>query len=978
MKLKTGLLLLLITLTTGIYADEMELRYKELREVFEAREKYTQDKLKQYLQDYPYTTYESEVQLMLGVLQTEKGRYKQALKTFNNVQWKDLARDDQPLFYFYRGYAFLKQGNMDQALICFKTIKDSRNPFTMQGKYYYAYTLYVKGDYKSALPYFLEIEDTEQYKNVVPYYIVQIYYADKNYDEVYTRAETLLKNNANSEYNGELHRILGEIYFAKEDYEKAVTHFRDYETFCTGQKTSPLREDTYLLGVAEYNQQQYDDAVKTLKRVKQQNDSISESTCLHLAHSYLKSGDTEKAKLAYAAAAKFNISPKVREEAMYNYALCTYENSTALGESIKAFNDFLKEYPNTEHANDAYRLLAKVYMSSKNYRAALDAVNAMPVQTAKVHEIRQYLRYQIGVDCFLQGKMKEAEKWMTEVIDNDTTNSVYKTDAYYYLAEANYRMRKYEDSYNHINTFLRQSDNTSYNLPQARYLQGYSLFSLKQYAEAEVAFRYFLAENNAPEQLKADALNRIGDCCFNNRAFADAVKAYRQVIDMKAAGADYATFQTGYALGLMRKYNEKAAMMEQLVTQYPKSDYADDALYETARASQQENNSEQAIDAYQRLIKNYPNSNLARKSALELAMTYRNSGQTDKALEAFRNTINSYPGTEEAYSALDALEQIYVENNRLSEYLDYAKQLSRMNMKVSNQEDSLTYVTAELQYMLGNYPEAAAGLATYISQFCPGGRYCASAAWYAADCHYRLGNNDEAIALYRGLAETPGNAYKEETATRLAELLYEKKDYTEAREAFRRMRALAAQEKERNTADLGILRCSYFLGDDDTTIEVATVLINNEDIADNVKEEAQYNRAKAFYRKEEYGRAAVDFSPLSKNVRVVTGAESAYLLALCYYNLGALDSSESEIMTFASQRTQHQYWLAKALILLADINIQRGDMFQAKQYLLSLQENYKDTNDDIQSIIKEKLEQINKAEQPAAEENNEQEEEEEL
>ena len=42
-------------------------------------------------------------------------------------------------------------------------------------------------------------------------------------------------------------------------------------------------------------------------------------------------------------------------------------------------------------------------------------------------------------------------------------------------------------------------------------------------------------------------------------------------------------------------------------------------------------------------------------------------------------------------------------------------------------EDSLTYVTAELQYMLGNYKEAAAGLATYITRYCNGGRYCTNA-----------------------------------------------------------------------------------------------------------------------------------------------------------------------------------------------------------------------------------------------------------
>jgi TolA-binding protein len=807
----------------------------------------------------------------------------------------------------------------------------------------------------------------------VPYYIVQIYYAQQNYEEVAARADELLKNNPDNGNNAEIHRILGEMAFAKEDYQTAAEHLKLYELSFTDKKILPLREDLYLLGVAEYKLEDYAEAVTTLKKVKQENDSISESTCLHLGHAYTKTNDFEKAKLAYSAAMNFRISPAVREEAMYNYALCTYQNNTALGESIKAFNDFLQEYPDTKHAEDAYRLLATVYMDSKNYRAALEAVNAIPTQTQKLREIKQYLRYQIGVDAFLQGKMQETVELMTEVIDNEPNTSVYKTDAYYYRAEAEYRLHQYELCYNDLRAFLAQPDNRSGNRNMACYLMGYALFSLKQYSEAEVEFRRFVETADRQQPVYADALNRIGDCCFNNRAFSEAAAAYGKVVELKTAGADYAMFQLGYVQGLQRRYADKVKTMESLVEAYPKSDYADDALYEIARANLQDEDNEKAINAYQRLITDYPNSNFARKSSLEMAMTYRNMRRTDEAVDAFKQTISLYPGTDEAYTALEALEQIFVETNRVTEYLAYTRQLGKTNMKVSNQEDSLTYVTAELQYMLGNYKEAAAGLATYMGRFCSGGRYCTMAAWYSADCHYRMGNNNEAIETYKTLLETPGNPYMEETCTRLAELQYDKKDYAGARESFYRMRTLATQQKNRTAADLGVLRCSYFLNDDTATVSVATRLIESSETADNVRDEALYNRGKAYYRAGQFGQAAVDFSPLSKNVRVVTGAEAAYLLADCYFRLGALDSSESEIMRFAGQKTQHQYWLAKSLILLSDINVRRNELFQARQYLLSLQSNYK-ADDDIQAVITDKLAQIDKLENPETEQNEQEEE----
>lgn len=72
--------------------------------------------------------------------------------------------------------------------------------------------------------------------------------------------------------------------------------------------------------------------------------------------------------------------------------------------------------------------------------------------------------------------------------------------------------------------------------------------------------------------------------------------------------------------------------------------------------------------------------------------------------------------------------------------------------------------------------------------------------------------------------------------------------------------------------------------------------------------------------------------------------------------------AEQEVMSFMQMQTTQQYWLAKSMILLADINLQRNDSFQAKQYLLALQANYKQT-DDIQSIVAEKLSALDEKEE---------------
>ena len=71
--------------------------------------------------------------------------------------------------------------------------------------------------------------------------------------------------------------------------------------------------------------------------------------------------------------------------------------------------------------------------------------------------------------------------------------------------------------------------------------------------------------------------------------------------------------------------------------------------------------------------------------------------------------------------------------------------------------------------------------------------------------------------------------------------------------------------------------------------------------------------------------------------------------------------------------TQQQYWLARALVLLSDINRERGEYFQARQYLLVLQQNYTKKGDDIPNLIKDRIAKLDALEAPAVNPENEEE-----
>lgn len=962
--MKKIIIAILICLSTcAIYAQEYATDFVELQELFQNRAKSTPDHIKAYMDKYPYNPYSDEIQLMLGVLEVEKNNFDKAKNILSKVDTKNLSRSSESTLSFYKGYALVNLNEYEQALTILRPLKKKQNPYSMQATYYMGYCYYQQQLYPQALSEFLTLDESGNYSKIVPYYIVQIYYAIGQHDKVYELAEKLLRNYPDNDYNDELHRLVGEIYYQKGIYTDAVRHLKAYHELRKSKKKDIVRNDLYLLGISCYKEKQYNEAINYLKQVKQTPaDSIAESTCLHLGHSYLRENDLEKAKLSYAAAIEFKINNQLREEAMYNYVQVTYLQNSALGENITAFKNFINQYPKSRYIDKVYSLMADMYLNNKNYIAAVDALMEIQQPNDKIRQTLQYLRYQIAADAFQQDDIQQTLHWCNEVINAPEKSSIYKTDAYYLKAEAEYNSGDYNQVLKTLAEYSAQPNyNESSNKINAQYLKAYAYFNNKQYESANKQFEEYLANIQSNHATYTDVLNRRGDCYFHQRKFEEAHALYLQVATIGKTGADYAMMQQGYALGLMHKYEQKIQTLEKFVKLYPNSDFGDDALYEMARANLQLEKYDAAITVYKKLLKKYNNSTYGAKASLELGMTYRSLKLNTEAIDAFKQTLSKYPNTSEAYSALDGMEQIYVETNNVAEYIAYTKTLDKMNIKSTTQEDSLIYVTAELQYMMQNYEQAAAGLTTYLTRFCPGGRYCVNAMHYAANSYYLLEQHEQAKEQYMELAKIDGNPYMEKACMRVAEICYDQKDYSTALTYFERMHTVASDRNMALTALLGMMRCSHNIQNNNATIKHATSMLDLENINNATKNEALYYRAGAYFDNKQYTEAIADYTLLAKDVRSAWGAEAKYRLAECHYKLGATDMAEQEIMSFTTMQTTHQYWLAKSLILLADINVDNNDLFQAKQYLLALQNNYKQS-DDIAQIIASKLERITQLE----------------
>jgi TolA-binding protein len=913
--------------------------------------------LKDFLDVYPASRHADEVNFLIGSAHFGQGEYQKAIFWFNESNIDMLSPEQQEAYCFRLAYSLLQIGDMEKARGYFARIEQIGTKYREASTYYVAYIDYATGKYNNALVEFTRLKDLPDYKERSLYYITQIYFIQNKYEKVISEGKELLASYPDSENNSEVYRIMGNAYYHLGNEDQAINMLSKY----VSSTDSPLRGDLYILGVCYYNKGNYSSAVNALGRTVRENDALSQNAYLYLGQSYLKLKDKNNARMAFEAAATSSFDKQVKEAAMYNYALLIHETAfTGFGESVTIFEDFLNDFPNSKYADKVNDYLVEVYLTTKNYQAALNSIDKIKHPSTKILEAKQDILFQLGTQAFTNMELDKAVDLFSRAISLGAYNLESRNDAYFWRGESYYRQGEYNKAISDYRTYLnntRQRNTDMYAL--AHYNLGYSYFKLKEYGEALNRFRQYVnLESNQQTPAYADAYNRIGDCLFHNRQFAMAEENYTRAAQLQPSAGDYSVYQKGFLLGLQKDYKGKISVMDRLIREFPESQYVDDALFEKGRSYVLLDNNQAAAASFEQLMRDFPQSSLARKAGVQLGLIYFNDNQPEKAADAYKSVISNYPGSEEAKVALQDLKSVYIELNDINSFAAYANSLGgNVRFEVSEQ-DSLTYLAAEKLFMRGDNEGARRSLTNYLQTF-PQGAFSSNANFYLASIAFAKKDLEEAKRLFSLVLESGDTKFREESWARKAEIEYLDKDYAAAMESFKHLQAVAENPENKEAAKLGLMRCAELIGQPQEALLAANDLLKEPKLSPEIMSEARYVRAKAYISLKQENKALADLKEISKDTRTIHGAEAKYLLAQLYYDNKDDKNAETVLMNFIENGTPHQYWLARGFILLADIYIRQGDDFQARQYLTSLQNNYKG-DDEIAAMIEDRLGKLKK------------------
>ncbi|MCC8170777.1 MAG: tetratricopeptide repeat protein [Parabacteroides sp.] len=915
------------------------------------------ERLEEYLEKYPDSRHADEINFFLGSAYFAAGDYPEAISYFNRTDLDMLSPEQQEACSFRWAYSLLQTGKFQQARRYFSLLGRIGRTYNQAAAYYIAYIDYATGDYDNALVGFGRLKENPEYRERALYYMAQIYFMQDKFDKVISAGEALLKTYPKSENNAEIYRITGNSYYHSGNRAQAMAMLDKY----VSSTDHPLRGDLYILGVCYFDEGRYKKAVEYLGRTVGPDDAQTQSAYLYLGQAYLHLGDKNNARMAFENAAKAPFDSKIREIALYNYALLLHEtNFTGFGESVTAFETFLNDYPRSAYADKANDYLVEVYLTTKNYRSALASIEKIKHPDIKILSAKQDILFQLGTQAFTNSAFQEAIGLFNRAIELGSYNTQARNDAYFWRGEAYYRLGDYEKAASDYQAYLNNVRGTRSDMHALAYYNlGYAYFKLKDYSRALNSFRQYTQEEaNQKNPSLADAYNRIGDCLFYNRQFAQAEENYSRAASLQPSAGDYAVYQKAYVQGLQKDYPGKIALLDRLVREFPSSPYVDDALYEKGRAYVLLENTPAAVQSFASLIERFPQSSLSRKAGVQLGLLYYNDNQPEKAVAAYKQVIAAYPGSEEAKIALQDLKSVYIDLNDVGSYAAYANSLGGNVRFETSEQDSLTYLAAEKLFMRGDNEGARRSLANYLQTF-PQGAFSPNANYYLASIAFNRKEYAEAERLFTLVLESGDTKFREESLARKAEIAYLQKDYGAALAAFTQLQAVAEDPANREAAWVGIMRSAGFAGKPEEVLVAAGELLKNAKLSPELSNEARYMRAKAYTELKEPGKAASDWLVLSKDTRTARGAEAKYLLAQWYFDSNETEKAEKELMNFIENGTPHAYWLARGFILLADIYISKGDDFQARQYLVSLQNNYKG-DDDIAGMIKNRLGKLKK------------------
>ena len=906
-----------------------------------------------YNNRYPENINKAVISFKIANFFFQKEDFENAVIWYANTPLNAVEKDRKDELLFKHGYSAFQLDDRVTALNAFRDVKDGTSQYASPSLYFFSHLSYLSGALQVALEGFEKLKVDPNYSGVVPYYIIQIYHRQMRFQNVVDYAPTVLDSTSLTEIS-DVYHLLGDAYYKLNQFKEAAKYLEIYY-----QKAKTTRVDDYQIAYSLYRNEEYDKAIKYFDRVARVDDSLGQIAMYQIADSYQKLNKLLPARSAFYRASEMKTLEKVQEDALYNFAVLSFKvDINPYDESVKAFENYLRKYPESSRKQDIYQCLVNVYSNTSNYSKALESLDKLPSKDTKLKALYQIIAYNYGVELFQKARYEEA-------ITNFALVNKYAIDpqlvalAKYWRADAFYRLKKYTESIAEYKLFLGSpASNSLEEKNDAYYNLGYAYWNKELYNDALDALQIYLQGNPKNKEKKVDACLKLADGYYTSKQNALAIKYYKETIDLKSDLSDRASYYLAKSYGYNGQLQLKIKALLTLIEDYKDSKYIMNGVYELAKSYKSGSEYDPALVYFRKYLADYPQSPLLIDCQLEIADIHYKQWNYAQAELDFKQLLLEHDNVRDVCAAaVKGLMDVYIAQKKPEKASDLADQYPCANVS-PDEKENLFYNPALQSYVDSNYVEAIPKFETYLTKF-PQGRYANETYYFLGNSYFKIKDTVKAVLNYEAYLSGENNAYSEFAAARVSAFYYNKKDYVNGIKYYQKLDKIATKAYNIFVAKLGLMRCYFLNNNYQESIAYAKIVLESNGLTTANHIDAEYVLALANYKLENYTDAALSLNWLVKNTRSAMTAESRYYLAEIHQKNKDLTLAENEINAILKMKPSYNFWIGKALILKTKIDIERGDYVQAEQSLKSVIDFYpKDLNDGVLLEANELMEEL--------------------
>lgn len=906
------------------------------------------DLLNNFMRRYPQSYRYSDVVVATGDFHFTRGNYADAIKAYNSVNADALTEDRCEDMLYRKAYSLMLLGDNNKAAEIFKKLMNVSG-YSNAATFYMGYIEYANHNYDQAMSYFRKVDTSCEPGSSADYYISQICFMEKDYSQAFQTASKLLNGKCAAQFRPEMNRVAGESLYNLGDEQAALPYLREY----MAETTDVLPSTYYIIGVSEFKSGNYADAIEMLRHATEMPNAMGQSASLYLGLCYVKTDKTDGALMAFEKAYRENYDKHVVEEAFYNYIVARSEGGRVpFGKSVSMMEEFLKQYPRSRYADDIRQSLITGFMSDNDYESALRILSGVNNPSERMIAAKQRVLFMIGTRDFQSGRLQQSINNLQQASEIDNGNSSIRYQSLLWLGNAQFEADLLEEAAESYLSYLTEAPAADANRQLAYYNLGYTRFRQSRWDDAIKDFRRVADARSVNSSMKADALNRLADCLYYKERPGEAATVYSQAYKANPQAGDYALYQAALMKG---RQGDNAALidaMDNMMNRFPNSALVPAAMLEKAQAFVAIGSTKDAIDTYKELATNFPSTSQGRNAYLQLAVTQLNAGNTSAAIEAYKDVVRTYPTSEEAQTAIADLRKLYAEESRLNEFADFVNSVPNAPKIDASTLDAAAFQAAETEYIDTQH---TGKLTDYLRDY-PQGTYEAQALYYIAEAASNDGDGQTALDYVSAiLTEYPDADVAEDALLLKGDNELNQGKAEVALSTYMELERRASTPRILNEARMGMMRASMDLRRYDEVLSITDKIASTSAPGTTDMEEVSFTRAEVFDAKGNHNDAYEIWSELATSPNSLYGAKSAVYMAQSLLDNGKTDRAFKTADNFINAGTTHNYWFARAFIVLSDALREQGNVYEADEYLKNLKNNYPDSDEDIFLMINERL-----------------------